>query len=147
MFVNRLTPPSYPATLTAVQIYFGNRSNGLAANAQITLVAATNPSGSSSFSALAAGVLNLYSAGITAVGTFNVYTLPTPITITSGDFVVGFSVSNPEGLYPADEDQTTKSQGRAYISAGGVHFSVVDSFGANVAGNFGIRAVVTLGGS
>lgn len=147
VFVNRLTPPSYPATLTAIQIYFGNRANGLPVNTTFTLVAATNPSGSASFSATTLDVLNLYSAGIAGVGVFNVYTLPTPVTITSGDFVVGFLTQDLSGIFPADEDQITKSQGRSYVSTDGVDFAVVDSFGASVAGNFGIRAVVTLGGS
>jgi hypothetical protein len=147
VFVNRLTPPSYPATLTAVEIYFGNRATGYPVNAGITLVAATNPSGSASFSSASAGVVNAYTAGIAAVGAFNTYTLPTPITITSGDFVVGFSVSDPAGIYPADEDQSTPSQGRSYVSSDGNIFTVVDSYGPSLAGNLGIRAVVTLGGS
>src|SRR5581483_8385201 len=49
VFVNRLTPPSYPATLNTIQIYFGNRSNGLAANSPISLIVGTNSSGSASF--------------------------------------------------------------------------------------------------
>src|SRR5437016_2459599 len=48
VFVNRLTPPAYPATLKNVQIYFGNRTNGLAAGTSIQVIAATNPSGSAS---------------------------------------------------------------------------------------------------
>ena len=89
----------------------------------------------------------LYTAGITALGAFNTYTLPTPITVTSGDFVVGFNVVDPQGIFPADEDQANKSQGRSYVSTDGNTFTVVDSFGATVAGNFGIRALVTVGGS
>ena len=148
VFVNRLTPPSYPATLTAIAIYFGNRTTGLAAGTTFTLVAATNPSGSASFSASTLGVPTLYAAGVSALGVFNVYTLPTPITITSGDFVVGLATSpDPPGIYPADEDQITRSQGRSYVSTDGINFAVVDSFSAGVAGNFGIRAVVTLAGS
>jgi hypothetical protein len=120
VFVNRLTPPSYPATLTAIEIYFGARSNGLPAGAAIELVAATNPSGSATISPATFGALNLYTAGINAVGAFNTYTLPTPITISSGDFVVGFNVVEPAGIFPADEDQTTKSQGRSYVSSDGM---------------------------
>jgi len=133
--------------LTAIAIYFGNRTTGLAAGTTFTLVAATNPSGSATFSANTLGV-NLYAAGISALGVFNIYTLPTPITITSGDFVVGLATTpDPPGIYPADEDQITRSQGRSYVSTDGINFAVVDSFNASVAGNFGIRAVVTLAGS
>jgi uncharacterized protein (TIGR03437 family) len=144
VFVNRLTPPSYPATLTAIQIYFGNRSLGLQVSTPFTLVAGTNPSGSPSFSSATLGAQSDYPATVSALGAFNTYTLPSPITITSGDFVVGFAVVNPPGLYPADEDQISRSQGRSYISSDGATFSVIDSYGAGLAGNFGIRAVVTV---
>jgi len=48
-FVNRLTPTT-PATLKSVQIYFSTRSDGLALNAPLTVISATNPSGSSAIS-------------------------------------------------------------------------------------------------
>jgi hypothetical protein len=147
VFVNRLTPPSYPATLTGLQIYFGNRANGLDVNAPISLVVITNPSGSAIVSTGSAGLENIYTSTVVAQGVFNTYNLPTPITITSGDFVIGFGVPNPAGLFPADEDQATASQGRSYVSTNGTTFTVIDSFGASLAGNFGIRAAVTLGGS
>jgi len=146
-FVNRLTPPSYPATLTGLQIYFGNRANGLNPNAPITLVVITNPSGSSEVNTGSAGLENFYTSTVGAQGVFNIYNLPTGVTISSGDFVVGFAVPNPAGLFPADEDQVTPSQGRSYTSTNGTGFQVIDSFGASLAGNFGIRAAVTLGGS
>jgi hypothetical protein len=145
-FLNRLTPPSYPATLTTVEIFFGQRSDGLAANAPFTLLVETNPSGSASISPSTAGVTNLYSTTVGALGAFNNYNLPTPITITSGDFVVGFQVNNAAGVYPADQDRASKSQGRSYVSSDGVTYSVIDTF-AGLAGNFGIRAVVSVGGS
>jgi uncharacterized protein (TIGR03437 family) len=145
-FLNRLTPPSYPATLTTVEIFFGQRSDGLAANAPFTLLVETNPSGSASISPSTAGVTNLYSTTVGALGAFNYYNLPTPITITSGDFVVGFQVNNAAGVYPADEDRASKSQGRSYVSSDGVTYSVIDTF-PGLAGNLGIRAVVSVGGS
>jgi len=46
-FVDRLTPPSYPATLKSVQIYFENNSLSLPVNSPITVVAAANPGGGS----------------------------------------------------------------------------------------------------
>ncbi len=146
VFVNRLTPPSYPATLKNVQIYFGNRTNGLNAGAPIVVVAATNPSGSANFSALSAGVLHLVPATIASTGTFSTYTVP-DTTITSGDFVVGFLVSpNPAGVYPADLDQVTPSKKKSYLSSDGFTFTVVDTYGASTTGNLGIRATVTIAG-
>jgi len=147
VLVNRLTPASYPATLTTLQIYFGNRTTGLSQGAPITLVVLTNPSGSSIISTGSAGLENLYTSTVAGLNAFNVYTLPTPVTITSGDFVVGFAVPDPAGMFPADEDQVTASQGRSYVSSNGTTFSVIDSFGTSLAGNFGIRAAVTAGGS
>jgi hypothetical protein len=48
-------------------------------------------------------------------------------------------------IAPADLDKLTTSQQRSYSSSDGFAFSIIDSFGASTAGNFGIRAVVTLG--
>ena len=144
VFVNRLTPPSYPATLKYVQIYFGNRNTGLPAGAPITILEATNPSGSVSLSAATAGALNLIPASVGSLGTFNTYTVPS-ITITSGDFVVGFLTASPAGVFPADEDQASASQGRSYISSDGLTFFLIDALSPQIAGNFGIRATVTLG--
>ncbi|MBI3660870.1 hypothetical protein HY230_10440, partial [Candidatus Acetothermia bacterium] len=86
------------------------------------------------------------STTVKALNQFNQYDL-SPTTINSGDFVVGFLTNNPSGIYPIDQDTTTPSQGRSYLSTNGTQFSVVDSFGANLAGNFAIRATVSLGGS
>ena len=41
VFLNRLTPASYPATLKTVQNYFGNRTDGLKAGTAIQVIAAT----------------------------------------------------------------------------------------------------------
>jgi uncharacterized protein (TIGR03437 family) len=147
VFVNRLTPPSYPSTLTAIQIYFGNRTNGLALNAPITLIAATNPGGLSSFSTASAGEIHYYPTKVAALGSFITYTLSPPVTLTSGDFVVGFLTSNPNGVFPADIDQQSGSKGRSYVSSDGLTFAKTDSLGPSLAGNFGIRANVNIVGS
>jgi uncharacterized protein (TIGR03437 family) len=144
VFVNRLTPPSYPATLKNVQIYFANRANGLPVNSPITIVAAANSSSSSSFSVASAGALNPMPATVNALGVLNTYVISTPITITAGDFLVGFMTSNPVGVFPADQDQITPSQGRSYVSTDGLTFTLLDSFSSQLAGNLGIRATVTL---
>jgi hypothetical protein len=69
-------------------------------------------------------------------------------TITSGDFVVGFSLVNPAGIYPGDVDQISPSQKRSYFSSdGGLTYTLLDSISASVAGNLAIRAVVTPGGN
>jgi len=143
-FVNRLTPTSYPATITGVQLYFRTRADGLPVNTPLTVISATTPSGSSSISIFSAGTIDLISGKLSAFDQFVTYTVPSR-TITSGDFLVGFMVQNPQNVYPADVDQLTPSQLRSYISSDGLSFSILDTFGPSLAGNLGIRAVVTLG--
>jgi hypothetical protein len=135
-FVNRLTPAKYPATLQNVQIYFGNRATGLPVNASITVVYGANPSGSANFST----TFSLDAAKVNATGAFNTYTVTTPITITAGDFIVGFIVDNPTGIYPADLDVSSPSQGRSYYAAGSLNFRLLDAVG--LPGNLAIRATV-----
>ena len=131
-FVNRLTPPKYPATLKSVQIYFANRTNGLKAGAPIQIVMGAF-----------GGALTLAPTTVLGLGTFSNYNVP-PITITSGDFVVGFMTQNPAGILPADLDQISPSQKRSYFSLDGVTYTPLDNSAAT-AGNLAIRAVVTLG--
>jgi hypothetical protein len=139
-FVVRLTPPSYPATLNAVQIYFGKRADGLTQGAPITLLA-----GSTAAAATLDGVILAKSAG--TVGTldaFNTYTVPGQ-TINSGDFVVGFAVDNARGILPADQDATSASRRRSYVSPnGGASFLLLDD-APGVGGNLAIRATATVG--
>lgn len=143
-FVNRLTPPSYPATIRSVQIYFSKRSDGLALNAPLTVVSATNPSGSSTLSVFSAGSIDVVQGAVTALDTFVTYTVPQR-TITSGDFVVGFTVQNPANIYPGEVDTITGSQHRSYVSGDAQTFILLDSISRDIAGNLGIRAVVTVG--
>ncbi|MDP8979665.1 MAG: choice-of-anchor D domain-containing protein [Acidobacteriota bacterium] len=143
-FVNRLTPPSYPATLKSVQIFFSTRPDGLALNTPVTVISATNPSGSPSLSTASAGTIDLTSSKLSSLDQFVTYTVPAR-TITSGDFVVGFVVQNPANVYPADLDQITASQQRSYVSSNGLTFTLLDTISPDVAGNLAVRAVVTLG--
>jgi hypothetical protein len=145
-FLNRLTPPSYPATIKSVQIFFFDRNDGLPVNSQLGVISATNPSGSSTISSESAGSIDFVPATITALNALSTYGVPSR-TIASGDFVVGFVVQNPQGVYPAELDRITPSQRRSYVSNGGATFTLIDSLSTDIAGNFGIRAVVTLGGA
>ncbi len=142
-FVNRLTPPSYPATIKSVQVFFSTRSDGLTLNTPLTVVSATNPSGSATLSLASAGTIDLTPGKVSALDQFVTYAVPAR-TITSGDFVIGFMVANPANVYPAELDQLTKSQRRSYASSDGFNFFLLDTVSADVAGNLGIRAVVTV---
>ncbi len=140
-FVNRLTPPKYPAVLQSVQIYFSDRPNGLRRNAPLTVVARPNPEGAER---LAPFSFLQMPGTVTALNAFNSYPFPAGQTlrIESGDFVVGFLTNNAEGVYPVELDQATPSQRRSYSSAEGRPLGVIDTE-SRVPGNFLIRAVVT----
>jgi hypothetical protein len=82
-------------------------------------------------------------AQVGALNHFNVYTLASPLTINSGDFVVGFRANNPANIFPADRDTTPPSRMRSYSSSNGTDFEIIDTFGASLAGTFGIRALIS----
>ncbi|MBI3208751.1 MAG: choice-of-anchor D domain-containing protein [Candidatus Solibacter usitatus] len=135
-FLNRLTPPSYPATLKRIIIFFGSEADELPQGHPITVLAETHPGGAVGINGTSFQRLN---STVGARGRANEYTLTTPITISSGDFVVGFSTSNPARFYPMAIDTTTTRRA-SYISTTGTAFNLVDTVG--IPGNFAIRAVV-----
>jgi hypothetical protein len=130
--VNRLTPPSYPATLTKVQIYFHDRGDGPGANASIGLLYGA-PDSSGQITSL-----RVMAVRVKETGRFNEYELTTPFTIESGDFAVGFHSNLSTGDRPAAIDITNAEKGRSLFSIDGKVFGPVP-------GVFGFRAVVTLG--
>jgi len=136
--VNRLTPTSYPATLTGVSIFFQSQQ-GLPLASPITVLVGTNPSG-------AANINNItfsqqISAAVETTGSFWVYTVA-PVTINSGDFVVGFRATHAAGQLPLAIDRNPPMQRRSYISTSGTTFTILDDAIPSVAGNLMIRARV-----
>ena len=75
-------------------------------------------------------------AQVQQVGAFNVVNVQ-PVTISSGDFVVGIKLTQAENVFPFALD-TTKSRTRSYRSLDGLTFELIDSLGSF--GNYGIRA-------
>ena len=129
-YVNRLTPASYPATLTQISIFWGDFQNFY--NAAINIVAGGNPAGGANIDGV---TLQSFAATSGASAGFKTFTLPNPITIAGGDFVVGFHVPNePDNSFPGTRD-TNNPMGRSYVSANGA------VFGSDPA-NFMIRAQV-----
>ncbi len=141
-FVNRLTPPSYPATLRSVTIAFLDDPAALPAGAGITIVTAANSSGSTSISSAS---FTQMAATIKAVDQFNTYAV-TPVTITSGDFLVGYAAPNPPGFFPAVLDIDSGSKMRSYMGTSSTNLTLLDSLIPG-GGNLGIRATVDLGTS
>jgi len=107
----------------------------------VSLFVAQNPGGTAGINGL---TYQRFDATVNVVGNFNTLTLATPITITSGDFVVGFSTRNPANVYPMSADTTAPLRQRSYIGADGVNFTVADTLSRELASNFAIRAVVEL---
>jgi hypothetical protein len=132
--VTRLTPPSYPATLTKVRIYFHDQGDGPARYNSIGLLYGAVASGGT----IDGTSPRVGSVLVKAVGEFNEYELPNPLTIESGDFIVGFNTAAREGSAPAALDLTSAQKGCSFFSIDGRVFYPV-------AGVFPFRAVVTLG--
>jgi hypothetical protein len=131
LFVNRLTPASYPATLTSVLVNI-NRPVGT----NISIVVGANPDGDANING---SITQTISATLSASNTFVNYQAA-PVTITSGDFVVGFRYTPVTGTFPANLDETPPSQVRSYASSDGTTFASLDSLG--FPGNLLIRANV-----
>lgn len=137
-FVNRLTPTRYPATLRSVQIFFPQ--NELPAGSNITVLAGAHASGAGG-NTISGVALERASARVNSVNAINEFDV-TPITITSGDFIVGFSVTNPRDIYPIATDTSSASRQRSYLSTDPNIFRLLDSVPGAMPGNFGIRARV-----
>jgi hypothetical protein len=139
LFVNRLTPPGYPATLRQVQVVnsFGIGQSALPAGSVVKILVGINPSGNSNINNITLTRTNATMAP--GVNTFNI----TPITLNgpTGDFVVGFETGYPAGITPATIDVSSAPQLRSYFSTDGVTFTVLDA-NSGVPGNLGIRAIV-----
>jgi len=139
-FVNRLTPPKYPAVLQSIRIFFANRTDALRAGTPVTAIARPNPGGTQQLESFSFVQIP---GTIAATGAYQTFTLSPSqqIRIDSGDFVVGFTVNNPPNTFPVELDRSTASQRRSYVSNSG-QFSLVD-IDAGIPGNFIIRAIVT----
>ena len=133
--VNRLTPTSYPATINAVSVFFRSNSR-LTVGDPLTIVFAANPGGGANINGIQ---LQEMAGAVQSLSAFNVYNIP-PLTINSGDFVVGYKITHADGVYPFSLDTTPPSQRRSYRSLDGATFTINDDISQNNVGNYGIRA-------
>lgn len=125
---NRLTPASYPATISAVLI---NVSDRLPLGTAINIHVGANPGGMTNIDGLQ---LTTYARTVTAHNNFAAYQIPS-LTIASGDFVVGYSYATGT---PGANFDNAPPQNRSYRSNDGVNFIAQDS-------NVMIRAQVFTG--
>lgn len=138
-WVNRLTPPQYPAKLTRIQIYFPAEGD-IAPNTQINLVLGTHPSGTGTEDVIVPRMRPAYGR-VPQVGRWMDFDV-TLDAIESGDFIVGLSATVNGGLKPMAQD-TSRSAGRSYVSKDGTTYEKAGKIGQD--GNFLIRAVVRVG--
>ena len=124
-FVNRLTPSSYPATLTGVRMI-----TPFPTGTTFNLLTAADPSGSSNINSTSFTTTQQTS---TAKNSFAEYSVA-PITIYSGDFIIGYSVVEPAGFNSVSLDTTPPIQGRSYYKNG--------NFVLDNGVNYPIRAVL-----
>lgn len=108
-YVSRLTPAGYPATLTGVLLNLN-----LPAGTAISVVAGANPDGDGDISG---SLTQVTAATVTATSTLTLYPVA-PLTITSGDFVIGFRYTVADGLYPARLDTGGTQANRGYYGDG-----------------------------
>jgi hypothetical protein len=118
--VNRLTPQTYPATLTGVQIRF-DAFQGFPQGTNFTVLAAAHLSGNANINNTS---FQMVPTTIGTLGQFVTYPLSSPITITSGDFVVGFMINNVN-QFEQLIDTTAPHNGRSYESNNGNTFTVI----------------------
>lgn len=140
--VNRLTPPSYPATLTEVKIYFRREQfgGGVALGDPVVVLVAAHPDGSDSIDLTQFQTVN---STIQTLGAFGSFDVP-DVTINSGDFLVGFRITHPSGQFPIALDGSAPLNHRSYVSFNGALFQHIENAALALIGNFGIRAEVTL---
>lgn len=132
--VNRLTPPSYPATLSGASIYFPS-NRGVRVGDSLTIFAGKHPSGSTNINGIS--LVTAFDS-VRALGQFSNYSAPV-LTIDSGDFVVGFRMTHAAGVFPFAVDSTEYRQ-RSYSSVDGTTFTPL--FNPGAIGNLMIRALL-----
>jgi hypothetical protein len=134
-FVNRLSPSSYPATLTGISIFI---PAAIPVDKRFNLIWGSITASDTDINVVTFQEIEVR---VLASGQFNVYTLQTPLTLTSGDFVVGCRFEHDQGQFPAALDRTA-SKGRSFQSINRGTWGLIDN-AAIGAGNWGIRARIT----
>ncbi len=132
-YVNRITPSSYPATLTGVYLNLN-----LASATSIEVVAGVNTDGDSNIDG------TVFQSATAQTGTRNASILyaVAPITINAGDFVIGVRYTPQGGALPANVDETPPLAGRSYLGTG-TTFSLLGTAGTSTdPGNLMIRGQV-----
>lgn len=147
IFANRLTPPSYPATLNQVLLSVNNRATNQPASAVGSVVRIIVYSIDSSGKQTLQGVENflITNDGTTPDFTANTFNI-TDVTIQNGSFLVGYQVVQPNasGVSPfATVDSTSPKRNTLISVDNGTTFTELIAQN-NQTGNLLLRGEVTL---
>ena len=134
-WINRLTPPRYPATLKAIRIYFP--SEGMVVGDTFTLLSSSHTGGAAG---IGTPTFRTGNGRVPRTGEFVEFQVP-ELTIGSGDFLVGFTAPIAPGQRPMAVD-ISGYQSRSFVSLNGSLFNPIHIQSAASQGNFAIRAVV-----
>lgn len=132
--INRLRPSSYPATLSHIRIFFAGGRSNLSPGAAVTVLVGVNPDGDENINGTSFQATN---ASVQQLDDFNTYDVP-DVTISEGDFVVGFRMTIPNTVFPGALDTTPPSNRRSYFSSDGTTFVLTPQVGID--GDWLIRA-------
>ncbi|MCS6804082.1 MAG: choice-of-anchor D domain-containing protein [Acidobacteriota bacterium] len=123
--INRLRPSSYPATLSHVRIFFAGGRSNLSLGAALAVLVGVNPDGDENINGTNFQATN---ASVQLLDGFNTYDVP-DVTISEGDFVVGFRMTIPNTVFPGALDTTPPSNRRSYFSSDGTTFALTPNVG------------------
>ncbi len=149
IIVNRLTPPSYPATLQHVRILFPTFNNQPDPTGKaIKLLIATDPSGSGAAPAFASYTQINTTVPGTSLTSFFEITIPNGPTITGGDFYIGYQTGAPHlgvGFAFDTNNSNPQAQNRSYVSFdNGASFNILPPPSGAISAIAMMRAVVSL---
>ena len=155
IFVNRLSPSKYPATLQTIRIFFQKFSNlPSPTGAQIKLIAFVGSPGTNRPPNNPVLFLSqtVTLPTIPASGGFIDFPIANGPTITSGDFYIGFQSPNPFAGVGASIDSNGSQQQRGFFSTNnGATYQgpavAVDQQGTQFPVNLLIQAIVASSGS
>ncbi|MCS7025113.1 MAG: PKD domain-containing protein [Bryobacteraceae bacterium] len=150
IYVNRLTPPRYPARLTKVRIWVQSMTAQPSPEGKtVQLVVFREPSAIGS-PPLNPQLESTSSIKLGAPGAWTEFTLPSPVTIESGDVYVGFQSPNPHTGVAFPIDTNGQPYHRMFRSLdGGKTFTgpivLTTDNTQTAAANLMVRAVVSYG--
>ena len=139
LFVNRLTPTSYPVRLKRVRIWLPDADDGVRPGSTVGVVVGLIGSDAE---LTATSVRPAKEVLVQKLGQWLEVDVPEQTVPAGTDIVVGFTVSQEARQTPAALDTNSLSQSRSFGSANSGRMEPISRF-TGFDGNLAIRAVVT----